>query len=83
MKEKAGVMKPPMTPNTKPSIYMFLNERREGRKKEASKVKHVHVPWSDIIYMVRYSWESAGFIGEYHSPSFPIAIREKRQLALL
>ena len=26
MKEKAGVMKPPMTPNTKPSIYMFLNE---------------------------------------------------------
>ena len=24
MKEKAGVMKPPMTPNTKPSIYMFL-----------------------------------------------------------
>ena len=27
MKEKAGVMKPPMTPNTKPSIYMFLNER--------------------------------------------------------
>ena len=23
MKEKAGVMKPPMTPNTKPSIYMF------------------------------------------------------------
>ena len=25
MKEKAGVMKPPMTPNTKPSIYMFLN----------------------------------------------------------
>ena len=37
MKEKAGVTKPPMTPNTKPSIYMymymymFLNER------------HVHV----------------------------------------
>ena len=27
MKEKAGVMKPSMTPNTKPSIYMFLNER--------------------------------------------------------
>ena len=27
IKEKAGVMKPPMTPNTKPSIYMFLNER--------------------------------------------------------
>ena len=29
MKEKAGVMKPPMTPTTKPSIYMymFLNER--------------------------------------------------------
>ena len=27
MKEKAGVMKPQMTPNTKPSIYMFLNER--------------------------------------------------------
>ena len=27
MREKAGVMKPPMTPNTKPSIYMFLNER--------------------------------------------------------
>ena len=33
MKEKAGVMKPPMTPNTKTSIYMymytymFLNER--------------------------------------------------------
>ena len=24
MKEKAGVMKPPKTPNTKPSIYMFL-----------------------------------------------------------
>ena len=33
MKEKAGVMKPPMTPNTKPSIYMFLNE--EERKKQA------------------------------------------------
>ena len=38
MKEKAGVMKPPMTPNTKPSIYMFLNEMRdekEERKKKA------------------------------------------------
>ena len=42
MKEKAGVMKPPMTPNTKPSICMFLNERREGRKKEASKVKQTN-----------------------------------------
>ena len=30
MKEKAGVMKPPMTPNTKPSIYMFLNESRQS-----------------------------------------------------
>ena len=27
LKEKARVMKPPMTPNTKPSIYMLLNER--------------------------------------------------------
>ena len=42
MKEKAGVMKPPMTPNTKPRIYMFLNERWEGRKKEASKVKQTN-----------------------------------------
>ena len=35
-------MKTPMTPNTKPSIYMFLNERGEGRKKEASKVKQTN-----------------------------------------
>ena len=42
MKEKAGVTKPPMTPNTKLSIYMFLNERCEGRKKEASKVKQTN-----------------------------------------
>ena len=47
-KEKAGVMKPPMTPNTKPSIYMFhmtlymLMRDAEGRKKQARSNKNVH-----------------------------------------
>ena len=36
MKEKAGVMKPPKTPNTKPSIYNHVNERCR-KKGERSK----------------------------------------------
>ena len=36
MKEKAGVMKLPKTPNTKPSIYMLLmRDEKEERKKQA------------------------------------------------
>ena len=40
MKEKAGVMKPPMTPNTKPSIYMYV---LMGRNEERSHINNMYM----------------------------------------
>ena len=55
MKEKAGVMKPPMTPNTKPSIYMFLNER--SKQDQTNKAKQHSTP---NMYMYMYDAMSLG-----------------------
>ena len=48
MKEKAGVMKPPKTPNTKTNIYIYIctcfNEynEKEGRKKQTRQSNIAH-----------------------------------------